>query len=144
MMLRVMGGFKTMSSSMQNDGSSNKKRFDLPDRTPSSDLHVDEGIRVVLDFGVGSLALNNQTNVPEFPELDVFDDQKFLSTLAGSIDGTIGFHLRPQKLGQSTTVALSKNIFNPLEAYEIDFSGKKKGSCTRCVCYCYCYCFCYW
>jgi len=139
MMLRVMGGFKTMSSSMQNDGSSNKKRFDLPDRTPSSDLHVDEGIRVVLDFGVGSLALNNQTNVHEFPELDVFEE-KLLSTLAGSIDGTIGFHLRPQKLGQNTMVALSKNIFNPLEAYEIDFSGKKKGSCPRlkmCVCYCY-------
>ena len=63
-----------------------------------------------------------QTNVNEFPELDIFGHQKLISTIAGSVDGTIRFHLRPQDLDEVTR-SISKNFLNPLEAYEIDFSG---------------------
>lgn len=95
----------------------------------SSSLHlnVEEGIKFILNVGVASLALNNQTNVNEFPELDIFEGQKLLSTLSGSIDGTVFLHLRPQHLACCTPDTLSKNIFNPLEAYEIDFTDSNIG-----------------
>lgn len=54
--------------------------------------------------------------------MNIFDDQKLLSLLSGGIDGSIGFHLRPQK-DNDCSDELCKNVFNPLERYEIDFSG---------------------
>jgi hypothetical protein len=76
---------------------------------------------------VDSVALTNTTNVNEFPELDIFEDQKLTSNMVGSIDGTIGFHLRPQKVEDKLVDPLSKNLLNPLEAYEIEFSGSNVG-----------------
>lgn len=83
---------------------------------------VAEGIKVVADFGVGSLVLRNETTVNEFPELDIFEGTKLRTNLVGVISGSCGAHLRPQKL-KSTVSSTGPNIFNPLEAYEIDFSG---------------------
>lgn len=58
--------------------------------------------------------------------MEIFDDQKLQSCLNGSIDGSIGFHLRPQDWKKSqTSSVLKSNIFNPLERFEIDFSGSK-------------------
>jgi hypothetical protein len=112
-LMRVVGGFKKV------DKNKDPRHSD----SSSSHLYVEEGIKVILDVGVASLALNNKTNVNEFPELDILEDQKLLSTLSGAIDGTVFLHLRPQKMGNYKSDTLSKNIFNPLEAYEIDFTG---------------------
>lgn len=49
------------------------------------------------------------------------------SLLSGSINGRISCHLRPQDLSDQSVGSLGKNIFNPLEAYEIDFSGSSVG-----------------
>ena len=134
MMIRVMGGFEEDPSEFsRTDGSSSAtaslggKRVNMSRHDSGSSLHVAEGIKVILDFGVGAVALKNETNVTQFPELDIFDDQKLISILAGSVDGTIVFHLRPQILDDHTVESLSKNVFNPLEAYEIDFSGSNVG-----------------
>lgn len=127
MMVRVTGGFeevdrlvKTGESTAPTSSVSSKKL--APSRQESPDLYVSDGINVLLDFGIDSVALNNQTNVNEFPELDIFEDQKLISTIAGSVYGTIGFHLRPQNL-DDVTRSISRNFLNPLEAYEIDFTG---------------------
>lgn len=45
--------------------------------------------------------------------------------MSGGIDGSIGFHLRPQGEVESSKNVLGKNISNPLERYEIEFSGSK-------------------
>ncbi len=63
----------------------------------------------------------------QFPELDIFDDQKLQSLLNGSIDGSIKFHLRPQDDCKKASIEsiLKTNVLNPLERFEIDFSGSK-------------------
>ena len=123
MMMRVVGGFSENESSLHSPSSRDNKggRNSTVDDSAMTNLYVKDGVKVVVDFG-GSVALNNSTNVNEFPELNIFDDQKLLSTFIGSIDGTIGFHLRPQKIDTEASEPLTKNLFNPLEAYEIDFS----------------------
>uniref|UniRef100_A0A7S3VB24 Uncharacterized protein n=1 Tax=Chaetoceros debilis TaxID=122233 RepID=A0A7S3VB24_9STRA len=127
MMVRVTGGFEEVNR-LRKTGETNPPASSVsskklaPSRQESQDLYVSDGINVLLDFGIDSVALNNQTNVNEFPELDIFGHQKLISTIAGSVDGTIGFHLRPQDLDEVTR-SISKNFLNPLEAYEIDFSG---------------------
>jgi len=132
MMIRVVGGFEDANDPTYRSSpaaSKDGKGRDIS-RRPSdvSNLYVQDGIKVIVDFGVGSMALTNTTNVNEFPELDIFDDQKLVSNVVGSIDGTIGFHLRPQKQKDDEIVEpLTKNLFNPLEAYEIDFSGSSAG-----------------
>jgi len=56
--------------------------------------------------------------------------------VSGTINGRICCHLRPQDIKKSTKSSVGKNVFNPLEAYEIDFSGSsvalkmKEGSAT--------------
>lgn len=45
--------------------------------------------------------------------------------MSGSINGRISCHLRPQDISNQAKGSLGKNIFNPLEAYEVDFSGSK-------------------
>jgi len=117
-MMRVTGGFENDAKSM----SSGQTTAHLS-RDENPDLYVSDGVKVVVDFGVASLALNNETRVNDFPEIEVFEDQRLHTILAGSIDGTIGFHLRPQALKQDRGVATEKNVYNPLEAYELDFSG---------------------
>ena len=88
----------------------------------SSTQIVKEGIKVVADFGITQFASKNESNLNEFPELDIFD--KLRSYILGTCDGSISCHLRPQRLLSSTSTS-GPNVFNPLEAYEIDFSSSK-------------------
>ena len=106
LMIRVLGGLD--ESTLNNN--------------VSSPQIVKEGIKVVADFGVTTFASKNESNLNEFPELDIFD--KLRSYILGTCDGSITCHLRPQRLLSSTSSS-GPNLFNPLEAYEIDFSGSK-------------------
>ena len=106
LMIRVLGG---LDESMLSNNTS-----------PS--LIVKEGIKVIADFGVTSFATTNESNLNEFPELDIF--HKLCSYILGTCDGSITCHLRPQRLSASKSIA-GPNVFNPLEAYEIVFSGSK-------------------
>lgn len=106
MMIRFLGGF----SSGQADVSG--------DETTSI---VTDGIKVIADFGIGNLHFKTDGMVKEFPELDILDDQRLRSVVTAAIDGSIKAHLRPQNFVEPLS-STSKNIFNPLEAYEIDFS----------------------
>ena len=83
---------------------------------------VEEGIKVVADFGVSSIILDSETNVKEFPELEIFEGTKVRGYTSGKLGGSIKCHLKPQILTSSVTTT-GPNVFNPLEAYEIDCSG---------------------
>jgi len=83
---------------------------------------VKEGIKFLADFGIGSFTLTNETDVKEFPELDIFEGAKLRSLVSGAMSGSAGAHLRPQKLSSKVS-STGPNIFNPLEAYEVEFSG---------------------
>jgi len=107
LMIRVLGG---LDESMLNSNVS------------SPQIIVKEGIKVIADFGVTTFSSKNESKLNEFPELDIFD--KLCSSILGTCDGSITCHLRPQRLLSSTSSS-GPNVFNPLEAYEIDFSGSK-------------------
>ncbi len=83
---------------------------------------VEEGIKVIADFGVSSIILDSETSVKEFPELDIFEGAKLRTYTSGKLGGSIKCHLKPQMLTSSVTTT-GPNVFNPLEAYEIHFSG---------------------
>lgn len=61
----------------------------------------------------------------EFPELDIFPGVKLRTSFLGVILGRVKAHLRPQSSLsiKNTLITTGPNVFNPLEAYEIDFSG---------------------
>lgn len=47
-----------------------------------------------------------------------------MSLLSGALTGRVSGHLRPQAVSESlATTSTGPNVFNPLEAYEVDFSG---------------------
>jgi hypothetical protein len=81
-----------------------------------------EGIKMVADFGVLSIVLDSETTVKEFPELEIFEGTKLRTYTSGKLGGSVKCHLKPQKLTPSVTTT-GPNIFNPLEAYEVDSSG---------------------
>lgn len=82
---------------------------------------VSDGVVLVADFEIPSLVMNSETIVKEFPELDVHDGVKLHTHLSGVIGGSVRAHLRPQQQTPQHS-SLGPNVFNPLEAYEIDFS----------------------
>jgi hypothetical protein len=85
---------------------------------------VIEGIKFIADFGVSSFSSTSETKVNEFPELEIFEGSKLCSFILGTFDGCVTCHLRPQHLSNALKPSSSgPNVFNPLEAYEIDFSG---------------------
>lgn len=104
---RALGG---LDESMISQGSLN------------STIIVREGIKCIADFGVSSFSSTSEIKVNEFPELEIFEGSKLCSFILGTFDGTVTCHLRPQTLVASSS-SLGPNVFNPLEAYEIDFSG---------------------
>ena len=110
MKIRITGGFMDDAST----------RRDFNDETDSVDF-VSDGIKVVTDFSASSFVLNNETNIHEFPELEIMESIMSV-VLSGTFGGSIATYLRPQSLGSSTS-AKGPNVLNPLEAYEIDFSG---------------------
>eukprot|EP00536_Pseudo-nitzschia_multiseries_P006241 jgi/Psemu1/318855/estExt_fgenesh1_pm.C_1300013 len=83
---------------------------------------VDEGIKVIADCVVSSIILDSETNVNEFPEFEIFEGTKLRAYTSGKLGGSVKCHLKPQKLAPSVT-STGPNLFNPLEAYEIDCSG---------------------
>jgi len=83
-----------------------------------------EGIKFIADFGVSSFASASETKVNEFPELEIFEGSRLCSFILGTFDGSVTCHLRPQPLSSGLKSSSSgPNVFNPLEAYELDFSG---------------------
>ena len=109
MMVRIVGGIGQQDA---NHEAIDERAYVIP---------VPEGIKVVADFGLESLTLNNESNVKEFPELDIMEGVKLLSLLSGAFTGRVSCHLRPQNLSLSMST-IGPNKKNPLEAYEIDFS----------------------
>lgn len=109
LMLRVIGGIA--DDELQKNGPSD-----------TSLSPVSDGIKFVADFAVRSFVINNETLVKEFPELDIFEGTKLSTVLSGAFTGRVSSYLRPQKLSSSLSTT-GPNIFNPLEAYEIEFSG---------------------
>ncbi|GAX28047.1 hypothetical protein FisN_2Hh135 [Fistulifera solaris] len=83
---------------------------------------VEDGIRIVADFEAPSLHIRSEGPVKEFPELDIFDGVKLKTNLHGMLSGSLRAHLRPQHFSGALSTT-GPNVFNPLEAYEIDFSG---------------------
>lgn len=110
LMIRVLGG---LDESLLNNNA-------FPNSSPQ--FIVKDGIKVIADFGVTSFATKNESTLNEFPELDIF--HKLCSYILGTCDGSVTCHLRPQRLLSSTSSS-GPNVFNPLESYEIDFSGSK-------------------
>mmetsp|Transcript_10567 Transcript_10567/g.30930 ORF Transcript_10567/g.30930 Transcript_10567/m.30930 type:complete len:2039 (-) Transcript_10567:1916-8032(-) len=86
------------------------------------DNPVDEGIKVIADCVVSSIILDSETNVNEFPEFEIFEGTKLRAYTSGKLGGNVKCHLKPQKLTPLVT-STGPNLFNPLEAYEIDCSG---------------------
>jgi len=86
------------------------------------DYVVEEGIKVIADFGVQSIILDSETNIKEFPELEIFEGTKLRAYTSGKLGGSVKCYLKPQNFTPSVT-STGPNLFNPLEAYEIDFSG---------------------
>jgi hypothetical protein len=117
-MVRFLGGIEedkegeTTTEMSIADGNLEEK-----DETP-----VSQGIKVVADVVFASIVLNSETAVKEFPELDITEDTKIRARASGKLGGSIKCHLRPQKRSSSMSTT-GPNIFNPLEAYEIDCSG---------------------
>jgi hypothetical protein len=103
MMLRFLGGVESESEAL-----------DGPD--------LMEGIQLIADFEVPSLVTNSETYVKEYPELDINEGVKLLTHFSGVIGGSIKAHLRPERTNLSSVSTVGPNVFNPLEAYEIDFS----------------------
>jgi hypothetical protein len=121
-MVRFLGGIKQDKS----DGEETDFDIGMPlDKVQSdseTEATVADGIKVVADFGFSSIVMNSETNVKEFPELDIFEGTKLRALTSGKLGGSIHCHLRPQQIAKSLSTT-GPNIFNPLEAYEIDCSG---------------------
>lgn len=119
-MMRFLGGIQddkgslteTVATGLSIDDSDGE-----PDEKP-----VSEGIKLVADFGFQSIVLNSETIVKDFPELDIFEGTKLRALTSAKVGGSIRCHLRPQKMLPSFST-IGPNMFNPLEAYEIDCSG---------------------
>ena len=111
MMLNFLGG-------IENNQYGNPHHHHLSMTPP-----VSEGVMVVGDFEVALFNFKTEGAVKEFPELEVFDGTMLRTNMAGSLNGRIQSHLRPQLASSSKVDIAGPNVFNPLEAYEIDFSG---------------------
>jgi len=108
MMVRFLGGMAVSDSASVGSSAS------VPET-------VYDGIKLVADFEIPSLVMNIDSNVNEFPELDIRENAKLHTFLSGVIGGSVKAHLRPQNLTEPPST-MGKNVFNPLEAYEVSFS----------------------
>jgi len=114
MRIHIMGGLDNHTDD-QSVGSS------LSNNSNGGDF-VSDGLKLVANFDAPVLRVNSESTVKEFPELDVFDGVKLRTKLNSVLSGSVHAHLRPQKLENSFKTT-GPNVLNPLEAYEIDFSG---------------------
>jgi hypothetical protein len=119
--IRFLGGIQDEKGSMTETTvtglSIDEDSGDEREETP-----VAEGIKLIADFGFSSIVLNSETMVKDFPELDIFEGTKLRALTSAKVGGTVRGHLRPQRMLPSFST-VGPNMFNPLEAYEIDCSG---------------------
>mmetsp|Transcript_36708 Transcript_36708/g.88723 ORF Transcript_36708/g.88723 Transcript_36708/m.88723 type:complete len:2250 (+) Transcript_36708:90-6839(+) len=129
LMVRFLGGIEQKENARNANG--RNINIGIPGANSlSEEPPVDQGIKVVADIGVSSIVLDSETSVKEFPELDVFEGTKLRSFTSADLGGNVKFHLKPMKLTSAPDSA-GPNIFNPLEAYEIDFSGSSVSARIR-------------
>jgi hypothetical protein len=129
LMVRFLGGIEQK----ENEKDATRKSVHMGSPGVNSVIEespVDQGIKVVADIGVSSIVLDSETTVKEFPELDVFEGTKLRAYTSADLGGHVKFHLKPMEL-TSTPDSAGPNIFNPLEAYEIDFSGSNLSARIR-------------
>jgi len=121
LMVQILGGIEQL-----NNNKEEKSAIETEDSFGEGNIIVEslvkEGIKVITEFGVSSIILDSETSVKEFPELEIFEGTKLRAYTSGKLGGNVNCHLKPQKLVQPVTT-IGPNIFNPLEAYEVDFSG---------------------
>ena len=129
LMVRFLGGIEQKENA-RNVGGRNINLSIPAANSLIEEPPVDQGIKVVADIGVSSIILDSETSVKEFPELDVFEGTKLRSFTSADLGGNVKFHLKPMKL-TATPDSAGPNIFNPLEAYEIDFSGSSVSTRIR-------------
>ena len=122
LMVQILGGIEQPNGNkeeksvvMETDGGFGKGDIKV-------ESSVEEGIKVIADFGVSSIVLESETSVKEFPELEIYEGTKLRAFTSGKLGGNVNCHLKPQKLAPAVTTT-GPNLFNPLEAYQIDFSG---------------------
>lgn len=120
--VQILGGIDNLKYGSNNSSAVEDMKNDLGKAGITRHRPVEEGIKVIADFGVSSIILDSETNVKEFPELEIFEGTKLRAYTSGKLGGSVKCHLKPQKLTQSVTTT-GPNVFNPLEAYEIGFSG---------------------
>ena len=119
MMIRAVGGFDQDPSHL-NRGRVGDASFEEDDDLL---LYVREGVKFCVDFAASSFSMENATNVNEFPELDILERSLMNVLLSGTFGGRIVTHLRPQNIQVDPSTGMAPNLLNPLEAYEIDFTG---------------------
>lgn len=119
--VRFLGGIENKEDGTTNTSDSISAVADDFLVDSDDEVAVEEGIKVIADIGVSTIVLNSETSVKEFPELDIFEGTKLRALTSGKVGGSVICHLKPQKLCPVTTTG--PNMFNPLEAYEVDFSG---------------------
>ena len=117
MMIRAVGGFDRDPSQL-NRGRLGDTSFEEDD-----DLYVRDGVKFCVDFAASSFSMDNQTNIHEFPELDILERSLMNVLLSGTFGGRVVTHLRPQNIQVDPSTGMAPNLLNPLEAYEIDFTG---------------------
>uniref|UniRef100_A0A7S2PAP7 Uncharacterized protein n=1 Tax=Leptocylindrus danicus TaxID=163516 RepID=A0A7S2PAP7_9STRA len=146
MMVRIIGDGTSDYSSM-NSVSNESGDY-------STTRQLLDGIKLIADVGVSSFVVHAESQIHEFPELDIFEGVQLRSFLSGSVGCRIQAHLRPDITHQTTATVVATttnshynnnpnnrncrdrgspititgpNVLNPLEAYEIDFTGS---TCT--------------
>ena len=117
MMIRAVGGFDRDPSQLSSGGIGDTSFGE------DADLYVREGVKFCVDFAASSFSMDNQTNIHEFPELDILERSLMNVLLSGTFGGRIATHLRPQNIQLDASTGMAPNLLNPLEAYEIDFTG---------------------
>ncbi|GMI16022.1 hypothetical protein TrLO_g2083 [Triparma laevis f. longispina] len=83
---RIMGG------EMRRSGSSEKLRRN------SLRQEIVKGLRLEIDFG-GEFYVRGEGRLPEFPELDIFENEKMISNFDGNVSGSVVVHLLPPEVG---------------------------------------------
>lgn len=123
-LVRILGGIQGESGNETQTTSTGLSME--PSGSEDKESPVADGIKVLVDFGISSVVINSETAVKEFPELDIFEGTKLRALTSAKLGGAIHCHLRPQKCDPtplSKNRGMGPNVFNPLEAYEVDCSG---------------------
>jgi hypothetical protein len=89
MTVRALGGFLARQQQQQQQQPRSMRSSLLCNNRATS------GIKLIGDFGIGHFALRNETKMNEFPELEIFEGDKLVSSTLGTCHGRMILHLRP-------------------------------------------------